>query len=341
MKTKLILALLLIAAAIVAVYMLTQKKESTISGFDTEFAVEDPESLSRIFIATSTGSVADLKKKDGTWYINDKYEARKDAIDFVKETLAELRVHAPVLETAQENHLRSLASTHKKIELYKDGEDTPYKTIYLGKANQTLNANIALLETRKNGKGNRPYYIEKIGHKGILGPIFFTMEMDWMSTSVFNYPNLNIDYVKVEYPKSPLESFKISKKGEEYSLEDPATGISYSDKEVNRFALKEFTGRFSKVHFESINVPLNAMQQDSVLRSTPMAIISVKPVGGEENSISLFEAESELVNIDLEQIGYGTSPNVLYGDFQGQFVKCQRFVFDNLLFKRSDFLIKR
>ena len=339
MKKKIIALILLVVAGVIA-WIYTSNDNDTLSGFETEFAVEDVSKLTRIFIATTGGLTADLKKKDGTWYINDRESVRQDAIDFTLETLNTLRIHSPVPNKGKEALTRDLASRHKKIELYRNNESKPYKTIYIGSANQTLNANLCLVETARKGKASTPYYVGKLGHKGIISPIFFTTDKEWINTKIFEYPNLNFKKLEELYPLDTARSFAVVKSGDDITLTNPYNGKAYPRKVTNSFALNEYLERYKMVHFEAINENFSAEKTDSLIATTPIAILRITELTGLKDSVLVFRKFGDIKNLDNEKIGEGTDLDYFHGWHHNRLVKLQRFVFNPILYVKEDFLME-
>ncbi len=341
MKSKLILTLVLLAIAVVAGYFYFSKSNSTFHGDDTAFAVENIDDLTRVFIATEHGATADLTLENGVWYINGKHEAQSFSMDMLLNSLKDLQVEAPVPAKAKENMLRSLAVRNKKVELYKNNEETPYKTIYVGEASQMLNGNLCLLETRKNGRAENPYYVGKKGHRGIIAPIFFVKETDWMSTRVFAHQPKQITSVEVSYPQMSEQSFAIEKSGDNVALLNPVSGEKIPQSKVNRLAVDQYLKQFAKIHFETLDLDLTKNQRDSILNSTPRATISLTSTGQKTTTIELYQKEGIQRNVEYKAIGKGEDLDYFYGNYEGKFVLCQRYVFDKLLYGRDNFLLTK
>ncbi|TXC81968.1 hypothetical protein [Luteibaculum oceani] len=338
MKKKVIIVLLLLISAFV-IFKISSNKTSTLTGFETNFSVENSEELTRIFISTTGGNVADLKKdKSGTWYINDKYETQKYAIDFILESLEKFKVHSAVPKNGIEGLTKELAARHKKVELYKNNEDTPFKTLYIGTPNQSLSANLAIVETRKHGMADKPYYVMKIGHKGIIGPMFFTKEAEWMTTRIFEYPQLNFKQITIRYPQDTAKSFAVLKQGQEYLVANPNSKLVYNKKNTNNLVLDEYLEKYKKIHFESLNESLVPYQVDSLINTTPIAVISVTPMAGKTDSVQVYQRKGQQYDLDRNMLGTGQDLDYYYGYFQGKVVNLQRFNFDPVLFERSDFI---
>ncbi|MFT5834375.1 MAG: hypothetical protein ACI97N_002014, partial [Cognaticolwellia sp.] len=71
-NTYLYLAILIVLGTI-AYFVITDKSDSTLDGDDGNFAVENPNTIHKIFIADQQRKTATLIRKDGYWeYINSE-----------------------------------------------------------------------------------------------------------------------------------------------------------------------------------------------------------------------------------------------------------------------------
>lgn len=340
MKKKLITALLIIGAAI-TIWLVQENSSNTLNGFETQFGTEDTEQIDRVFIATQSGKSVDLTKQDGIWYVNGNREARKLAVDFMLETLQDLAVHSPVPSKSVENMTRELAARHKKVEIYRNGQDKPFKTLYIGTSNQALSANLCLVETRSKGKADKPYWVMKKGHRGIINPIFFALEKDWLSTEIFEYPNLEFSSLRIDYPADTSRSFEIKKENGDWLVYNTTTNRAIPKEKTNYFLLNEYLERFKMVHFDVINEKFPREKIDSLINSTAVARIEIKPMAGKPKDISLYRMLGYVKDMDGNVVERsGTDLDYFHGWFNNELVKVQRFVFNPLLYVRQDFILQ-
>ena len=328
-----LLASLLVLA--VALYFISQNSGNTLKTDQTEFAVKDTANITKIFIADTQGKSTLLKRIDDVWYLDEEGKdiARKDAVKYILKILPTLSIKAPVATNSVPAMIERLNIFHKKVEIYFDDEKSPSKTIYIGDASQDHYGNLALLETKKNGKGKRPYYIQSDGKRGHLGPIFFTDELDWAHTSVFEYKPEEIKRISVNYPVAPEKSFEIVRQDSGLTVINPK---AEQKGEFDLFFTEVYLNNYEKVFYETEDYMLNAQQSDSLLQIAPFATITVESTSGTK-SISLIRKKSELSTIDLVEQIVPYDKDRCYGIFDNKIILCQYFTFDKLLLQYDDF----
>ena len=169
----------------------------------TQFAVEDTAQVNRIFIADRDGGEVLLERVPGSpyWKLNGKHWARKDAVDLLLKTFHRIRVQSPVPEAQRENVIRMLAGRAKKVEIYAGGEE-PVKTWYVGTATQSHTGTHMLLETPR-GRATEPFITHMEGFTGFLSTRFFTEELEWRYTGVFDYPDRTLKGISVAFGEHP------------------------------------------------------------------------------------------------------------------------------------------
>lgn len=328
-----LLASLLVLA--VALYFISQNSGNTLKTDQTEFAVTDTASITKIFIADTQGNSTLLKRINGEWYLDEEGEnmARKDAVDYILKILPTLSIKAPVATNSVPAMIERLNIFHKKVEIYFDGEQSPSKTIYIGDATQDHYGNLALLETKKNGKGKTPYYIQSDGKRGHLSPIFFTNELEWAHTSVFEFKPEEIKRIAVNYPEFPGKSFEIVKQDTSLMVKNPKTEAKGA---FDKFFTEVYLNNYEKVFYETEDYILDAQQTDSLLQIIPFATITVETTKGTK-SISLIRKKSEISTIDLVEQIVPYDKDRCYGIFNNKIILCQYFTFDKLLLDYRDF----
>lgn len=340
MPKKLIYLLTSLLILCVALYFITQTSSNTIQNDQSNFAVKDTSSISKIFIADTDGKTTLLYKQDGIWYLDEKGEnrARKDAVEYILKILPTLSIKAPISERSRPAMIKRLATKHRKVEIYMDGNDKPSKTIFIGDATQDHYGNLALLESSKSGRSQIPYYIQSDGKRGHLLPIFFTEESDWAYTSVFEYTKENIKKVSIEYPLNSEKSFEIVQNNNNVNVLQNGKEA----KNIDAFFASVYLENFEKVFYEIADYKLSPSQVDSVVSQVPFAVITVE---GKNNSdkIKLIRKDFVKSTVAFEEDADKVAdydPDRCYGIYKNKLVLCQYYTFDKLLLEYQDFLKK-
>jgi hypothetical protein len=282
--------IILIVAAIllgVSIWFLNSNPDSTLKITAEDFAIKDTASVYKIFLADTRNNTVKLERQDdNTWLLNGKYKARKDAVENILKfcVLVDLKRELPKRSMADVTKL--MATRHTKAEFY-DKSTNLIKTYYVGNATQDQIGTYMLLETPENGMIKEPIVMGMKGFIGILGPRFFTDEIEWKSVDAFNYDIKKVKQIDVKYYLDPQESFTIKYNGgnniELYAM--------LKNQKVNNFdtiALKNYMLGFRSANFEIYKTEFNNNQIDSVFKSEPFAEFSVTENNNKKTTATIY-----------------------------------------------------
>jgi hypothetical protein len=330
MNNKVKIVLLLVLAAI-AVYLLFFRNDNEVSSKSlSDFAIRDTANIERIFLADNDGHQALITRQpNGTWMVNNKWRAKDNNVFLLLRGFYNMEVKSPVIEGAKPAIIKQIAAKPIKVEVYMKGENIPEKIYYFGFATQDHYGNYVLLEIPGEGKSTDPFIVKEAGFHGFYRPRLITREEEWRYDGIFDYPKMDISSIKVDYPLYQDQSFEIIWKGGGDMVLKDNTG-----KTVNNFdksAVKKYIRLYKKIHLETFENYLTTAQEDSVLKTTPKAFISVTNQSGEKVSITVydkgfvdpFNLDEEYDNLDPERFYLLTEDN--------QLVISQRIQWDPLL----------
>ena len=304
-------ALLIGIALIGIIAFILLKEKNVFSGINdfNDFAIEDTASITSIFIADKSGEQVTLvKKNDGTWWLKDKFEVRRDAVQLLLKTFKQLELYSTVSDDSYETVLKNLASMGKKVEVYMNNKEKPFKTYYIGSATFNRMGTYTVLE--KNGKlSDVPYVTHVTTENGSIGSRFFTNEGLWRNRAVFTYNPKNIKSIEVRHYNDTVNSFKITHKGDaKFEITNLET------KEVFPLATNQGVGyfnSFSNIHYEYLDQKTPKRQMDSIYLSPPRTIITVVNNEGNSHVAKTFfmpikqgatDAEGNIVNYNPERM---------------------------------------
>ncbi len=326
---KVIPLLALLFGLLIAYYFLSKKDTgSSLNASLTEFAVADTAAIDRIFIADNRGNKVDLVRTDSGWIANNKYTAKKDAIDVLLKTFKLAYIKSPVPKSAQETVLRVMSSTSKRVEIFQGG-DSPVKVWHVGHATPDHFGTYMILETPDEGRSNEPFILSIQGFAGHLYSRFFADDRDWRRSEIFSYDPLDIARVRMEFPQEPERGFELKYDGDRtfelYSL----IGLSISG--YDTIAAKDLLVNLRKVNYEMHAKGLDAAKTDSIKSTTPLGIIEVEDKTGSKNTIKVFYKLAQPDELDEEG-------KPLLNDIErklvqlpsGEFVIVQSFDFDRI-----------
>lgn len=292
MKRNRIALIIVLVLGVVAFWLIRNNTKSTVPQKLRDFAVKDTASITKIFLADKTGKTVTLTREgEGLWRVNDKYYARQDAVNTLLYTIYSIEVKEPVGKKAQDNIVKALASGATKIEIYSG--DELIKMYYVGGETQDQLGTYMLLVNEKTGENSSvPFVMYVPGFEGYLTTRYFTEAKDWRDRSVFKYVPNRIKMVKVEYPTTPDQGFLIEKKADNfYEVRDARTNTTIPG--FDTLAVKQYLSYYQNIHFESIEKDLPKVNKDSILASTPFAILTVTDDSGMSNTAKLFHKKAE------------------------------------------------
>jgi len=317
----------------VALYVSNNESNSTISGELSNFAVEDTASITKIFLADKNNQAITLDKTQNGWMVNGTFPARKDIMQVLLETIKKIKVRSPVSKSSFENIVKGIASNSVKVEIYQGGE-MPSKVYYVGGPNQDHSGTYMLLEDSKV-----PFIMHIEGFRGYITPRYFTNINEWRSSAVFALKPGQIESIKLEFPKDPSKSWKISKTEENnlgFQINYLSNGNSFQSLDTGYLA--RYIKRYEMVYFEGIEETKSENYIDSIKTSIPEQIYSVTDIKGNTNEIKVFlkPAHKGAQDYDGKSIDYDLDRQ--YGLLNDKdFVVIQYVIFDPLKKSPEDF----
>lgn len=297
------------------------------------FAIADTASVTRIVIADKDGQTADLRREQGQryWSLNNRYSARKDAVDLLLKTFKRIGIKGAVPQAERQTVMRMLAGRAKKVEIFTEGNPAPVKTWYIGTATQNHTGTYMLLET-KSGMAQEPFITHMEGFTGFLSTRFFTDEQEWRYTGVFDFPGRSLTKATFIDHANPENSWNlsVSEMGHLNLMDAMGNPVAYGDTS----AVQDLFLLYKKVHLETYNNHLTEAGLDSMLtRATPAFTLRAQSENAlETDSIQLYWKSPAVVEYDDMGEPLPWDGSRMYGRVNGdEIVLVQRFVFDPLL----------
>jgi hypothetical protein len=265
-----LLTLFLILAAL-ALWLWRTNTGNTLAGPLTDFAVPDTASVDRIFIADKSGGAADLRRTPEGWTI-DGLPAKDFQVNLLLETFKLVELKTPVPKSAEQNVLRVMAGTARKVEIYQGG-NRPAKIWWVGQSTQDHFGTYMVLEVPGIGRSSVPFVMGMSGFTGVLNTRFTTNRDSWRSSVATSYPDLTkVTKVQVRQPQKPEESFTITYAGgNNLGLLD-ADGIPVP---MDSAKVKDLMLHLRGSNFEAFERKISKAQRDSVLASPPWHVMTI------------------------------------------------------------------
>jgi hypothetical protein len=261
--------ILLLIALIVFLLMKRNNNLSKTDDIPPNFALQNVNQVSRIFMIDKAGNFTDLKKDDqGNWQFNDSFNAWPSRVKLLlNETMAKLSVRSPVASAAKNNVLSRMAISAVKVMVYGESSTEPSQVYYVGGTTPDLTGTYFLQEG-----GQVPQVVHIPGFNGYLNTRFSLNRDEWISRTVFGSTKEEIIEAGVTYPNSN-ESFKLIQKEGEIEVEMDE-GLSTN---LNRGAVRSYLNLFEQLNFEGYDDFTGSKGYIDTLKQTqPLAVITIK-----------------------------------------------------------------
>ena len=163
---------------------------------------------------------------------------------------------------------------------------------------------------------------------GIIEPRFFADPRKWACTNIFELEMEQIASVDIKYPKEKYRNFHITAVGNRFKLTQNGTKIP----NVDTLNIYRYLQGYKKIHFELANYELSKKQCDSLKRSAPFCVLTVKEKQGPSTKLRMFKIATK----EAQRNEFGEMENMDMNKFwcqlpNGELVKCQYFVFNPLI----------
>ncbi|MEO6130399.1 MAG: hypothetical protein ABIQ02_01030, partial [Saprospiraceae bacterium] len=268
MSRNYILAGALILIAGLALYFWKNKKDSSanIDRTESNFAIEDINTIGRIIITSKTGDRSDLKRVGEHWTINDTHTARQTSIDHLLKGINRQHLDHIPNNAATENILTSIAVNGIHVEILDRG-GKELLNYYVGGVTQDERGTFFLKEGQ-----SQPYCLIEPGFEGGLRARYALQPTDWRDVHFWMENNEAIDTLKVNYPNQREHSFVIFKKGNEYSVNPLYSTTPRKTGPVTN-KIRSYLTTLSQLACEDILTA--AAEKDSILRMTPFMDMTI------------------------------------------------------------------
>ena len=288
---------------------------------EKKFAIEDINSIDKIFLSDRKGTNLTLVKKDKIWIINELYNVRNDAISTLLNTIGELEVQRPVSNTSYNNVITQLATTGVKVEIYYKNK---VKTYTVGGSTNNHLGTYMLMQGADN-----PYVVHIAGFNGFLSPRYGIQgyELDinsWRDNTIFNIEIENINEISLQNLQNPKQSFQI--------LTKPFKILDYNGKKIKYRSnhIMEYFSLFSNINcekYKGFNLDISSEKQ--------LYKLTIK----HNNKIDTLDVFSFSKRNDNKN---QSEPNVerMYARLNGgEFMLIQKYVFNKVFISIDDLTI--
>lgn len=329
MNRRVILLLVVIVLAAFAWWLGAKRSNSSLAAPMSDFMIPDTSKVDRIFIAEHDGRTADLRRrKDGTWSVNEVFNAKQPYVDLLLKTFLRVEVRTPVPKSAESNVLRMMSAAGKKVEIYTGGKK-PEKIWIVGHGTKDNFGTYMLLEKPGQGRSSAPFVVSMSGFTGILNTRFHAELDDWRRSDVFAFQDMHdVAAVEVARPEAPSAAYRVE--------QDERGGVRLLDHQgqvlpMDTVLVKGVLLVFQQLNYEYIERNLSLAERDSLLAATPNHILRVTERDGDTKTVKFWYKpyEGEMTSPEAQQLHDKVRMNALVQDTL--LVVVQRQMWDRVL----------
>lgn len=330
---------MLLMLSVIFIPIIDKNFKSTLKPELKNFAVEDPDKVTGIFLASKANEKAYVhleKNAQGIWMVNGEYPAEEARIKtMLNDYLARLAVKNPIPAAGVESVKRSMATNAIKVEIYKGTKKD--KVFYVGgNAADELGTHMILENS------SMPFVVHVPGFQGYPGAVFTTNPKKWKSTNIFQTTIVELQSVELHYLSDINASFRIEKKDRTLQI-SPLFKENELNTPANQTFLKQYAATFENLTYESIFEGLALKLADSVVSaSRPYVTIVVTKTDGKKNRLDIYKKPVTAESPQIDNFGNPATYdlNRFYGVLNGNrtdILSVQSYVFKNILKSYSDF----
>ncbi len=327
-----------IILAIVAVVLILQNRKSTLKQQMRELAIADTSSVTKIFMADMRDNWILLTKvSPGQWLLNDTLKARKEGLDLLLKTMANIAVKAPVPKKSYNSIIKRLSTNSIKVEIYQQKyrinlfnsirlfpHEKLTRMYYVGNPTPDNMGAFMLL------KGSDVLFVAyEPGFRGSISARFTAGINNWRDHTIFKKNHAEIKSLKIEFPLQPGESYLIEKHGpNSMDIISLATHLKLDTFDIP--AVVDLVNLYQDIRFEAVLNTIDPSRVDSIVNTTPVNIITLTDTAGNIHQVKTFRRKTSTGDYDLEgnMVPYDLDRlYALINDGQ-ELVLIQYFVFD-------------
>lgn len=334
---KIGIAIALLGSVLLGFYLnkASDESDSTLDPDSVEFAIEDPDEVTAIFMANKKGDYIHLTKiSPQSWVVNDTLPAWQKQVDILlRETMPKISVKGVVHENARTNVINRMASLGIKVEIFTDNAEKPSKVYFVGGTTPDQLGTYFWMEGARD-----PMILDLPGMDGFVNTRYNLNLDDWISRNVIRAKKDEIASISLQYPMEPEKSFTINVNGDEASIE----GDNPNDLSINQGALRSYLNLFGMLNYESFD-DSPKHEADSILAQVPMYILSVTKKDGESDTVTFypkgsFEGMRGLYDREGNRLAYDPERYFAKWSDLDRLLVVQDYTFRKVLVTYQDFL---
>jgi hypothetical protein len=289
-----IIAVIILAS--IAVWLYFNKSNGTIDKSIRNFTVSDVTTVNKIILKRGNAVISLERQAVGIWLLNKNYTANINHLKSLLYTIKNIDIKEPVAKSIEDNILKSLKINGVKCEIYQD--NILAKAYYVG--NQTMDGSgtyVVLINSKTKQAVNKAFVAYIPGVEGNVADNYFMDEKYWRGNTVFSYKLGEIRSVKLEVPLYSQAGYEIIAKGfGNYEVKMLSSKQSLSNLDTS--SVKQYLSYFEQLNFENFESDLNVEQKESLIKSTPLNILTVTGSDGRINKVRFYPIKNTKNEVD-------------------------------------------
>ena len=269
-----LIGILILAGGIILVKKNKDAREDQALIADRDFRIEDSKRVEKIFIAHRNGQKVLLKKQaDGEWLLNDKYRARKDAVNGILRLMRKIKVKNIPPPAMYEKIFKDIASDGVQVEFY-DKNEKKIKAFQIGYADNRGYTTFMVMDGF-----TKPYGMHDPAAAGTFRPYFDLLFHQWKDKTMLKLDPKQIKTVRMDYQAQRNKSFIIDQSEDGYTVKPFYSTTPVINGKVNEAEVEAYLEEFKSKGAEAVLTDLNRL--DSLQQSIPFAVLEVEMKNGE------------------------------------------------------------
>ncbi len=256
-----------------------------------DFAITHSDRVTAV-ILEKQGERLMLTRGESGWLVNERYEARPSAIQFLLETLSRISIKSTVPESQFQEEWKRDSSSVIRVEIRERPGKIKSFLVYPVTSNPYGNY------FKKRVKGI-PFIVNIPGYSGNVGSLFITNEKFWLPHTLYSCQPSDIQMIKMLIYDNEPQSFVIYQdtpgavKLHSFPEEEPVQNLDTG--RVYRYLSYFNNLRFERWVFDSDSVDIPA-----VLSSQPRHELIIQEHSGRRTTIRTYPIVREIENGEKE-----------------------------------------
>ncbi|MFZ9848503.1 MAG: hypothetical protein ACO3EE_10180 [Flavobacteriales bacterium] len=335
MKNKIILLLVVVLVGAAVYLWLKPNEDAAFREEMREFGVKNIDAIDEIIISEKGHDSIVLTKQGESWKVNGKFMARPDLMQTLLTTINKVKVKNRIPKEGIKQLTSLLAVHHKAVQIY--ANDELIKSYWVGGKTMDSRGTYMLMQNADGENASTPFVTHIEGFEGYLTERYVAQEDLWRDAHLFYFPEMGISTIMVDYPENKAQSFKIQI--DEKNIELFPLNSDVAAPKLNMAALKTYLLNYKEVAAESFITKNNITKRDSLLKTTPLFVITVIDNKNNKNVIKGYRRKT--LPGEVNYLGQHTEYDVdrLFGITSNDKELCilQYYIFDRLTKNLSDF----